>query len=44
MYEDNYCEMRLRGTKTNEELDRGLWGDKKGMCWGDEDTHDIWLK
>jgi hypothetical protein len=44
MYEDKDCEMRLRGMKTKEKLERGLWGDKKGMCWGDKDTHEIWWK
>jgi hypothetical protein len=28
MYEDKYCEMRLRGMKTKEKLERCLWEDK----------------
>jgi hypothetical protein len=39
MYEDKYCEIRLRGMKTKEKLETGLWGDRKDMFWGDEDTH-----
>jgi hypothetical protein len=38
MYEDRYCEMRLRGMKIKEELERGLWGDK-GECVGETRTH-----
>jgi hypothetical protein len=44
MYEDKYFEMRFRGMKTKEKLEKGLWGDKKDMYMGDEDTHEIWRK
>jgi hypothetical protein len=44
MYEDKYCEMRLRGMKTKGKLERGLRGEKQDMYWGDEDTHDICRK
>jgi hypothetical protein len=44
MYENKYCEMRLRGMKTKEKLERDLWGDEKGMFWGDRDTHELWWK
>jgi hypothetical protein len=44
MYENRYYEERPRGMKTKVKLERDLWGDEKGMLWGDRDTHNIWWK